>query len=137
MTAKPVAMLLANLGVTKSHARPHLPDDNPYSERQFKTLKHHPTFPDRFGCLQDARAFCQRFLGWYNLEHRHSGIALLTRPTCTTATPSRSPWREGRCWTPPTPSGSSASHPSRLGCRRRCGSTSPSTHRSRLSKFPG
>jgi putative transposase len=78
MTSKPVAMLLADLGVTKSHSRPHISDDNPYSESQFKTLKHHPTFPDRFGCLQDARAFCQRFFGWYNLEHRHSGIALLT-----------------------------------------------------------
>jgi putative transposase len=61
MTSKPVAMLLADLGVTRSHSRPHVSDDNPYSESQFKTLKHHPTFPDRFGCLQDARAFCQRF----------------------------------------------------------------------------
>ena len=78
MTSKPVAMLLADLGVTRSHSRPHVSDDNPYSESQFKTLKHHPTFPDRCGCLQDARGFCQRFFGWYNLEHRHSGIALLT-----------------------------------------------------------
>ena len=78
MTSKPVAMLLADLGVTKSHSRPHVPDDNPYSESQFKTLKHHPTFPDRFGCIQDARAFCQGFLAWYNAEHYHSGIALLT-----------------------------------------------------------
>jgi len=78
MTSKPVAMLLADLGVTRSHARPHVPDDNPYSESQFKTLKHHPTFPDRFGCIQDARAFCQGFFGWYNVEHHHAGIALLT-----------------------------------------------------------
>jgi putative transposase len=78
MTAKPVAMLLADLGVTRSHARPHVPDDNPYSESQFKTLKHHPTFPERFGYIQEARAFCRRFFGWYNHEHRHSGIALLT-----------------------------------------------------------
>jgi putative transposase len=78
MTSKPVAMLLADLGVTRSHSRPHVPDDNPYSESQFKTLKHHPSFPDRFGCIQDARAFCQGFFGWYNHEHRHSGIALLT-----------------------------------------------------------
>jgi putative transposase len=78
MTSKPVAMLLADLGVTRSHARPHVPDDNPYSESQFKTLKHHPTFPQRFGCIQDARGFCQRFFGWYNLEHRHAGIGLLT-----------------------------------------------------------
>jgi len=78
MTSKPVAMLLADLGVTKSHSRPHVPDDNPYSESQFKTLKHHPTFPDRFGSIHDARAFCGRFFRWYNDEHRHSGIALLT-----------------------------------------------------------
>jgi putative transposase len=78
MTAKPVAMLLADLGVTKSHSRPHVSDDNPYSERQFKTLKHHPTFPDRFGSIQDARAFCQGFFRWYNVEHRHAGIGLLT-----------------------------------------------------------
>jgi putative transposase len=78
MTSRPVAMLLADLGVTRSHSRPHVPDDNPYSESQFKTLKHHPSFPDRFGCIQDARAFCQGFFGWYNHEHRHSGIALLT-----------------------------------------------------------
>jgi putative transposase len=78
MTAKPVAMLLADLGVTRSHARPHVPDDNPYSESQCKTLKHHPTFPERFGCIQDARSFCRRFFGWYNHQHRHSGIALLT-----------------------------------------------------------
>jgi putative transposase len=78
MTSKPVAMLLADLGVTRSHSRPHVPDDNPYSESQFKTLKHHPSFPDRFGSIEDARAFCQGFFGWYNHEHRHSGIALLT-----------------------------------------------------------
>jgi putative transposase len=78
MTSKSVAMLLADLGVTRSHSRPHVSDDNPYSEAQFKTLKHHPTFPDRFGSIQDARAFCQGFFGWYNVEHRHSGIGLLT-----------------------------------------------------------
>jgi hypothetical protein len=84
MTSKPVAMLLADLGVTKSHSRPHVPDDNPYSETQFKTLKHlkhHPTFPERFGCIQDARGFLQGLFGWYdfdNFEHYHSGIALLT-----------------------------------------------------------
>jgi putative transposase len=78
MTSKPVAMLLADLGITRSHSRPHVSNDNPYSESQFKTLKHHPTLPERFGSLQEARAFCQRFFGWYNVEHRHSGIALLT-----------------------------------------------------------
>jgi Integrase core domain len=72
------SMLLADLGVTKSHSRPHVPDDNPFSESQFKTLKHHPAFPDRFGSIQDARSFCQGFFRWYNHEHYHSGIALLT-----------------------------------------------------------
>jgi putative transposase len=78
MTAKPVALLLADLGVTRTHSRPHVSDDNPYSEAQFKTLKYHPTFPDRFGSLQDARAFCQGFFPWYNTEHRHDGLGLLT-----------------------------------------------------------
>jgi putative transposase len=78
MTSKPVALLLADLGVTKSHSRPKVSNDNPYSESQFKTLKHHPTFPDRFGSLEDARAFCRGFFGWYNHEHRHGGIGLLT-----------------------------------------------------------
>jgi len=78
MTSKPVALLLADLGVTKTHSRPHVSDDNPYSESQFKTLKYRPEFPDRFGSLQDARAFCQPFFTWYNREHHHSGIALLT-----------------------------------------------------------
>lgn len=78
MTSKTVAFLLADLGVTKSHSRPHVSDDNPFSEAQFKTLKYRPDFPDRFGCLQDARAFCRTFFDWYNVEHRHSGIGLLT-----------------------------------------------------------
>jgi putative transposase len=78
MTAKPVALLLADLGVVKSPSRAPVPDDNPYSESQFKTLKHPPTFPDQFGSIEDARAFCQRFFGWDNHEHHHSGIALLT-----------------------------------------------------------
>ena len=78
MTSKPVAFKLADLGVTKTHSRPHVSDDNPYSESQFKTLKYRPEFPERFGCIQDARAFCQQFFGWYNREHHHSGIALLT-----------------------------------------------------------
>jgi putative transposase len=78
MASKPVAFLLADLGVTKSHSRPHTSNDNPYSESQFKTLKHRPEFPDRFGCLEDAHAFCTRFFGWYNQEHRHSGIGFHT-----------------------------------------------------------
>ena len=78
MTSKPVAFLLADLGVTKSHSRPYVSNDNPYSEAQFKTLKYRPDFPDRFASLEEARAFCQHFFRWYNTEHRHSGIGLLS-----------------------------------------------------------
>jgi putative transposase len=78
MSSKPVAFLLADLGVTKTHSRPHVSNDNPYSESQFRTLKYRPEFPDRFGCIQDSRAFCQGFFRWYNGEHRHSGLGLLT-----------------------------------------------------------
>ncbi len=81
MRSKLVAQLLADLGVTKTHSRPHVSNDNPYSESQFKTLKYRPGFPARFGCLEDARAFCRHFFRWYNLEHRHHGIALLTPAT--------------------------------------------------------
>lgn len=81
MKSKPVALLLADLGITKSHSRPHLSDDNPFSESQFKTLKYRPGFPDRFGSIQDGRSFCQDFFPWYNCEHRHSGIGLLTPET--------------------------------------------------------
>jgi hypothetical protein len=69
---------LADLGITKSHSRPHVSDDSPYSEAQFKALKYRPGFPDRFGCIQDSRYFCQEFFHWYNGEHHHNGIALLT-----------------------------------------------------------
>lgn len=78
MTSKTVALLLADLGVTKSLNRPHVSNDNPYSESQFKTLKQMPGFPSRFGSLQDARAFCQEFFRWYNHEHYHSGLGLMT-----------------------------------------------------------
>lgn len=78
MTAKSVARLLADLGVTKSHSRPHVSDDNPYSEAQFKTLKYRPDFPARFDSIEHAQAFCRDFFGWYNDEHRHWGIGLLT-----------------------------------------------------------
>ncbi|MBT8490014.1 MAG: IS3 family transposase [Deltaproteobacteria bacterium] len=78
MTSKPVALLLADLGVTKSHSRPYVSNDNPYSESQFKTMKYRPDFPGRFGCIEDSRSFCQDFFGWYNTEHYHSGIGFLT-----------------------------------------------------------
>jgi putative transposase len=78
MVARPVAFLLADLGVTKSHSRPHCSNDNAFSESQFRTLKYRPEFPDRFGCFQDAHAFCGRFFDWYNHHHRHSGIGFHT-----------------------------------------------------------
>jgi len=78
MIAKPVALLLADLGVIKTHSRPHVSNDNPFSEAQFKTLKYRPDFPERFGSLQDARAFSVDFFRWYNTEHHHTGIGLLT-----------------------------------------------------------
>jgi transposase InsO family protein len=78
MRSKPVAFLPADLAVTKSHSRPYVSDDNPYSESHFRTLKYRPDFPDRFGCIEDSRAFYQRFFAWYHEEHRHFGIELLT-----------------------------------------------------------
>ena len=78
MTSKPVALLLAGLGVTQSRSRPHVSNDNPYSEAQFKTLKYRPAFPARFPSVQAARAHCQDFFPWYNHEHRHGGLGLHT-----------------------------------------------------------
>jgi putative transposase len=78
MKSRPVALLLSDLGITKTHSRPYTSDDNPFSESQFKTLKYRPDFPQRFGCIEDARQFCQSFFRWYNEEHRHTGINLLT-----------------------------------------------------------
>lgn len=78
MRSKAVAELLADLQVAKTHSRPHTSNDNPYSESQFKTMKYRPEFPDRFGSIEDARAFCVTFFDWYNTQHRHSGIAWLT-----------------------------------------------------------
>jgi len=78
MTSKPVAQLLVDLNVARSHSRPRVSNDNPYSEAQFKTMKYAPVFPARFGSLADAHTFCRMFFGYYNHEHRHSGIALHT-----------------------------------------------------------
>ena len=78
MTSKPVAWLLADLGVTRTHSRPHVSNDNPFSEAQFKTLKYRPDFPTRFATYEAARIFCHAFFRWYNTEHRHGGIGLLT-----------------------------------------------------------
>lgn len=77
MTSKPVAFLLADLGITKSHSRPYVSNDNPYSESQFKTLKYRPDFPGNFGSIEHARAFCKNFFTWYNSAHYHSGIGFL------------------------------------------------------------
>jgi putative transposase len=78
MTSNPVVELLGFLGIGRSHSRPHVSNDNPYSEAQFKTLKYCPAFPERFGCISDARAFCEAFFAYYNHEHRHSGIGYHT-----------------------------------------------------------
>ncbi len=77
MKSRVLALLLADLGVTKTHSRPHVSNDNPFSESQFKTLKYRPEFPDRFGCLEDARSFASSFFAWYNNEHYHSGIGFM------------------------------------------------------------
>ena len=78
MRSRLVAQLLSDLGVTKTHSRPHVSNDNPFSEAAFKTLKYRPDFPECFGSIEDAREFCRRFFDWYNNQHRHSGIAMLT-----------------------------------------------------------
>jgi putative transposase len=78
MTSKPVAFLLADLGVTKTHSRPHVSDDNPFSESHFKTLKYRPETPERFGAIEDARGWGSDLIDWYNHEHHHSGLAMLT-----------------------------------------------------------
>ncbi len=78
MTSKPVALLMADLGVTKTHSRPHVSNDNPFSEAQFKTLKYRPDYPSRFGCQLDARTWARQFFDWYNNEHHHSALGLLT-----------------------------------------------------------
>ena len=78
MKAKATAFLLADLGVTQSHNRPHTSNDNPFSEAHFKTLKYRPTFPKRFGNIEEARDFCRGFFDWYNQDHHHAGIGLMT-----------------------------------------------------------
>jgi putative transposase len=78
MSSKPVALLMADLGVTKTHSRPHVSNDNPFSEAQFKTLKYRPDYPERFGCQADARIWAAEFFRWYNYQHHHSALGLLT-----------------------------------------------------------
>ena len=97
MKAKATAFLLADLGVTRSHNRPHTSNDNPFSESHFKTLKYQPTFPKRFGCIEDAKSFCRRFFDLYNQDHHHSGIGLMTTGSSPVAGSGPSALRPGRC----------------------------------------
>lgn len=78
MTSKPVALLMSDLGITKTHSRPHVSNDNPFSESQFKTMKYRPHFPERFGSMEHGRSLCQDLIPWYNDEHHHSGLGYLT-----------------------------------------------------------
>ncbi len=128
MTSKPVAQLLLDLGVDRSHSRPRVSNDNPFSEAAFKTLKYAPAFPEAFGSLADARAFCDVFFGYYNHEHRHSGSACTPPRRCITALQPRSAPNARPPWTPPrqpTPNGSATADPRRRSCRKPRGSTSP------------
>jgi putative transposase len=112
MTSKPVAQLLVDLGVARSHSRPHTSNDNPYSESAFKTLKYAPVFPDRFGSLADARAFGEAFFSYYNHEHRHSGIGLHTPASVHYGTAG-----EVRVHRQQTLDAAHAAHPERFGHR--------------------
>ena len=78
MTGKPLSQLLVELGITRSHSRPHTSDDNPFSEAQFKTMKYRPDYPDRFPTMEAAREWAREFFTWYNEEHYHSGLNLMT-----------------------------------------------------------
>ena len=113
MTSKPVAQLLVDLGVTRSHSRPRVSNDNPYSESAFKTLKYAPAFPDSFGSLADARAFADRFFGYYNHEHRHAGIGLHTPASVHHGT-----HHHVRALRQQTLDTAYAAHPERFGNRR-------------------
>ena len=113
IASKPVAHLLAGLGVTKSHSRPRCSNDNPYSEAAFKTLKYAPVFPESFGSLTDARAFCGMFFAYYNHEHRHSGIGLHTPASVHHGTAT-----EIRAQRQHILDAAHAAHPERFGNRR-------------------
>lgn len=142
MTSKSVADLLEDLDVTRSHSRPKVSNDNPYSEAWFKMLKYAPVFPDRFASLAHARTFMNDFVTWYNHAHRHSGIGLHTPPTSTTAvttpsaptarTPSPQPARHTRNGSaPPSPCPRSST------CPNKSGSTNPNrTNKPLNSRWP-
>jgi len=137
MTSKPVAFLLADLGVTQSHSRPHVSNDNPFSEAQFKTLKYRPDFPKQFGSIEAARAHCQRFFTWYKTFIVMAAWDFTRPPTSTTDTqvpcvsnaPSSCPRPTRR-----TQNGSSASRQSRRRSPQTRGSTRPKRWRPSLSK---
>jgi putative transposase len=138
MTSKPVAFLLADLGVLKTHNRPYTSTDNPYSEAQFKTLKYRPGFPARFDSIEHARAFCRQLFSWYNGAHRHSGIGLMTLRPSTTAKRKPSTPTAPASSTPPTrprPSASCATRRDRPRYRPPPGSTSPPKRRPLHTKF--
>jgi putative transposase len=139
MTSKPVAQLLVDLGVIRSHSRPRVSNDNPYSESQFKTLKYCPAFPDRFGSLADARAFGEAFFGSTTTSTAIPGSGCTPPPRSTTAPPTR----PGRCAnrpstprTRPTPTGSATAGPDPRNSRPRPGSTSPHERRSYRAHNP-
>jgi hypothetical protein len=137
MTSKPVAFLLADLGITQSHSRPHVSNDNPFSEAQFKTLKYRPDFPGRFTSVEDARANCQRFFTYYNDEHRHSGLGLHTPADVHYGRAHKSRPSGPRCSRSPTPRTPSASCGERRHyprCRSLRGSTRPRRRRPPLTK---
>ncbi len=113
MTSKPVAQLLLDLGVDRSHSRPRVSNDNPYSEAAFKTLKYAPVFPASFGSLADARTFCETFFDYYNHEHRHSGIGLHTPASVHHGTAT-----EIRAQRQQTLNAAHAAHPERFGNRQ-------------------
>ena len=127
MRSKPVGLLLADLGVTKTHSRPYVSNDNPYSESQFKTMKYCPQFPSRFGSAEDGRLFCCGFFDYYNFHHRHSGIGLMTPADVHYGEPNSSPPLGARSFSKLNrliPNASFAERRNRPFCLRRPGSTS-------------
>ena len=138
MTSKPVAFLLADLGITQSHSRPHVCDDNPFSEAQFKTFKYRPDFPGQFASIEAARQHCQIFFPWYNDEHRHSGLSLHTPADVHYGTATEIRQQRGIMLTAAYhthPNASSANRPNHPPCRPAHGSTHPTTKKPPLSKY--
>ena len=132
MASHSVAHLLGSLGVTKSHSRPHVSNDNPFSESQFKTMKYRPDFPDRFGSYEDSLAFCRSFFDWYNNDHYHSGIGLVTPAAlhygqATQVVEARRQILE-RAWQL-SPQRFVKGIPRPEKCQLKCGSTGPRNHK--------